>query len=455
MRKSVTVFLLLCIFFLLTPTVSRAAVTPYFIANNDTLLPFNDDTMPYVSGGEFFVSDKVFSICGVWSFRSVELELVQMYGGGKQLFFYTAQNITTDKDGNVIDCSPAKRIGGRFYVPVDAVCEYFGFEFTGPIEIPRNIIPNEQMYVLRIISKAVFNDKSFVGVNKDAIIASYNDYYYTPPPSPPPVSPQQPSSPQPTAGTESPTPSEEPSPAYNDVTVYLSFRDISAGGAGRILDTLNAPAATGFPSCFFVSAGDILAAPELIRMICGSGHSIGIWLEFGSYNEYSEASRLLFEAAKLKTVLVSSGGHEDSARETALRHGLIYIAASQDFGSAGADSYDTSVDAPDENVSSNSVSAGNVSADGASSADAFSSDGVPGDGASADSVPGVSVSPETVTDLLPTARNERVNFMFSCTDVHAQILPAILSYLNDKEYTVAKITETTAEIKGAAVSDGR
>ena len=389
MKKFVTILIVLCMAIFLVPAVSRAAVIPYFVAANDTLLPFDESTMPYVSDGEIFVPDKVFSQCGVFSLSSVESELVQLYGGGKRLYFNTAQNITRDIDGNVIECSPARRIGRRFYVPLDSVCEYFGLTCGKPIEIPRDIIPNEQMYVLRIISNAVFNDKTFVGINSKAIAASYNDYYAPPPPPPPPTAtPVTPSpSPSPEISVSAP-PSETPSPIYRNVTVYLSFFNTGAGCADRILNTLNAPAATGCPSCFFVSAGEIAADPELVRIISGSGHTVGIWLENGTYREYLEASTLLFEAAKAKTVIVSSGEKAVAAAAMARLHGLLFFDASHDFSA-------------DEDISES-----------------------------------------TVISELPTISGERVNFRFACTEEVSQILPGILEYLSDKEYSVAKITET-------------
>ena len=385
----VTVLIILCMAVFLVPAVSRAAVIHYFVAANDTLLPFDESTMPYVSDGEIFVPDKVFSQCGVFSLSSVESELVQLYGGGKRLYFSTAQNGTKDIDGNMVECSPARRIGRRFYVPLDFVCEYFGLTCGKLIEIPRDIIPNEQMYVLRIISNAVFNDKTFVGINSKAIAASYNDYYAPPPPPPPPsATPEQPAfSPSPGVSTP-PPPSETPSPTYRNVTVYLSFFNVGAGYAGRILDTLNAPAATGYPSCFFVSAAEIAANPELIRIISGSGHTVGVWLESGTYREYLEASALLFEAAKAKTVIVSSGAKAASASAMARLHGLIFFDASRDFSE-------------DEDMTE-----------------------------------------DAVIDELPTTSGERVNLRFACTQEQVQILPGVLLYLGEKEYNVVKISET-------------
>ena len=395
MKKFITACVVLCLILLLVPPVSRASVTPYFVAANDTLLPFGEDTMPYISGGEMFVPDTIFSECDVWSLRSVEKEMVQLYGGGKHMYFSTSQNTTTDQEGNAISCSPAKRIGRRFYVPLMSVCEYFGLTCSELIEVPRDIIPNEQMYVLRVKSNAVFNDKTFVGINRAALASSYNAYF-APPPSPSPMVSQTPRplpppyEPEPEEPDPDP-PSEEPSPTYSGVTVYLSFRDVSAGGAGMILDALNPPAAAGHPSCFFVSVEEIAENPELIRIISGSGHTVGIWLEEGTYEEYIEASALLFETAKVKTVIVSSAPPDEddqSVAGMAESHGLIYCETTQEI-------------IEDDDFTEDSV-----------------------------------------TDGLPTEVGDCANVSFACTEEQALILPGVLDYLHDKEYTILKITET-------------
>jgi hypothetical protein len=386
-------FLVVALFLLVyvVPLGSRAAVTPYFIAVNDTLLPFSDDTMPYVSGGEFFVPYKIFTEAEVWSLVSAEAGRVHLYKGGKHLDFFTVQGITMDQDGNVLECSPAIRSGNGFYLPLGQVCDFFGLDYE-VIDIGREIIPDEQMSILRIKSNAVlvFNANTFVGVNRYALKASY-DAYYHPPLSPPPTTappPTEPATSQP-PGDLLPLPSVPPIPTYEDVTIYLCFRSIGSEGTLRIIDILNATSASGHPSCFFVSATEIAEQPELVRMISGNGHTVGIWLDEGTFEEYLEASSLLFEATKIKTVLVSSDETEVTAIYMADLQGLVFWGASMSFGFDGDFMEDSLISA------------------------------------------------------MPTESGEICNISFACTEEAASALPDVLAHLREFKYTVSQITETT------------
>jgi hypothetical protein len=380
MKKAIPAIVVICIIVALVPLASLAVATPYFVAVNDTLLPLNEDTMPFVSGGQFFVPCKVFSDAGVWSLTYDEAGRARLYRGSRHLDFFTTQGgLTMDQDGRVINCPSAQRIGNRFYVPLNQVCSYFELTYE-IIEVDQEIIPNEQMSILRIKSNAVFPDKTFVGVNRLALKAAYDEYYAPAPSATQPASPP--------TNEPLPPPVELP-PTYEDVTIYLSFCGVNAEGAMRIIEILDAPSASGYPSCFFISAAEIAKSPDLVRMISGSGHTVGIWLEKGTFEEYLNASALLFEAAKVKTVLVSSDETEVTAIYTADLQGLIFWGASRSFDADG------------------------------------------------------DFAEEPVTDAIPTESGEKCNLMFSCTEESASMLPTVLAHLSEYEYTVARITETT------------
>ena len=368
------------------PENSQAAVTPYFVAINDTLLPFRDDTMPFVSGGEIFISDKVFDFegLGVWAISSDDLEFVRLYRGvSRYVDFYTARGVTEDQDGNTLFWPPARRVGSRFYLPLRQVCDYFGLTFQ-TTAISRDIIPEQQMYVVRIITTEPFiNGETFVGMNRNAIRSAYNEYF----------APALPPSPPPTGGAVSPPPpTEEPPPSFSDVTIHLSFYDISAGSAGGILDLLDIQAASGYHSGFFVSAADITEDPDLIRRVSGSGHTIGIWLSEGTFAEYLETSALLFEAAKVRTVLVSASEAEEAAIETAAANGLLF--------------WESAHSLVDYNM----------------------------------------LSVTAVTATIPQESGARRNLMFSCSENAASVLPGVYSFLRVNEYRVMRITETVEPI---------
>ena len=386
-KRIVAVILVVCVMSVLMPTITLAAVVPYFMAVNDTLLPFSYENMPYVTGGELYVPHGIFSGVYVWSVASAEQ--VRIYTGADRFVdFYTASGVVEDQNGNILSWSPARRVGNRYYVPLQQVCDFFGLTYE-IFDIGRDIIPQEQMRVIRIKAEGYIglNVATFIGIHRDALKASYDEYYApstaspgASPPSPPATSP----------GETTPPPTEEPPPKYNDVTIYHSFYNISDGGVKAILELLDAGAAPDSRACFFVSADDIRENIGLIRSISSSGHAIGIWLEKGTYDEYVETSALLFEAAKIKTVLVSADSKAEAQFEKSDKHEVIFWRISRSLA------YD----------------------------DTFSVD--------------------TVTDMLPQDSGARRNLMASCSEFTALMLSGILSYLRENEYSVMRITETVA-----------
>ena len=377
------VIVMLSLAFAFPPYFSHAAVTPYFIAVNDTLLPFTLDNMPFITGGEIFVPDRVFGGVDVWATNSVDREFVRLYSGiNDYVDFHTGRGgVTEDQDGNILRWPQARRRGNRFYVPLRQVSEFFGFSFD-VIEIPRRIIADEQLSVIRIYSRPIVNEPTFFGLNERAIRTAYAEYIAQSPQVTPPIG----------GGDIVPEPNEDPTPDYSDVTIHLSFYDISAGSAEGILNLLDIQEDSGFHAGFFVSKEDIIEDPGLIRRIAGSGHTLGIWLEYGTFEEYIAASDLLFEAAKIRTVLVAGYDEEDTALTMAQVRGLVYWGNSQNR-----------FDYEELTVSS-------------------------------------------VTEMLPQESGARMNLMFSCSEIAASILPGVYSYLRANEISVERITETVEAI---------
>jgi len=249
-------------------------------------------------------------------------------------------------------------------------------------EVPSDIISDRQMYIVRIVSTAQFSTPTFFNVNRNALRNAYHAYF--PPPQPP--------SPPPTGSSTSPPPVEEPPPVFKDVTIHLSFYDIAAGSAGGILDLLDIQATSGYHACFFLDRAGITGNPDLIRRISGSGHTIGIWLYEGTYDEYLETSEVLYEAAKVKTVIISAGEADEHALEAAAANGLIFWESAQSL-----------VDYNTQPVAA-------------------------------------------ITATIPQESGARMNLLFSCTENAASILPGVYSFLRANEYSVVRITETVEPI---------
>ena len=376
MKKIAVMIFVLFLLVALMPPVSQASVTPYFMAVNDDLLPFTAANMPYVAGSDIFVPHVIFRQVGVWETASAAAERVRLYRGGETFVdFYTSTGVTEDQNGTLAWPS-AHRIGSTFYLPLRQVCSYFGLSFE-ILDVRRETIPEEQMRVIRILQPNmwVFNGATFLGYNSRAIRSAYNDYFQQPPRTP-----------------ETEPPEEEPQLTFSDVTMHLSFYDLNAGGANLILDTFDDHTEADSRLCFFVSAEEIAENPGLVRRISGVGHTVGLWLEEGTLEEYHELSALLFEAAKIRTVLISADEAAETAMETAENFGLVFWSASSSFQASP------------------------------------------------------NLTESQVTNALPTVGGERQLFRFACSENVASVLPGVLAHLREFEYVVAGITETTEPV---------
>ena len=102
--------------------------------------------------------------------------------------------------------------------------------------------------------------------------------------------------------------------------VYLHFAGLPTAAMLDALKNYETPAG------FFLTAEEIRSSPDTVRRILGEGHSVGLLLsEADPASEYAEGSRLLFEAARTRTLLVSAAESEDMpVRAFAAENGLVY-----------------------------------------------------------------------------------------------------------------------------------
>ena len=388
---------------LISSVKSQATATPYFIALNNTLRPLNSTTIPQVFDGEIFVPHDLF---GLLHTTDLEAGRARLALGGRRLDFYVTQGITVNRNGDFLSWPHPRRVGNIFYVPLRHVTDYFGLTYE-IIDVGHSIIPDQPMQVIRIITDPMFahDAQRFLSNNRDVLRAAYSAYFGRPPGEAP-----------------LPTADPEPPPTYSDVTIYLSFHNLDTGNLGIILDSLSHPDAKGYRAAFFVSAGEIASHAGIIRRISGSGHAIGIWLEEGTPEEYLDTSAFLFEAAKIRTLLISAYASSadldaaeavpaamaetttetmietaaETAMETARSLGLVFLGVTQVFEPLMNDT-------------------GGIS--GNSSGSAYA-------------------------EIFPTESGSRHTIGFDCTDETASLLPGVLAFLSAHEYAAGRVSET-------------
>lgn len=142
-----------------------------------------------------------------------------------------------------------------------------------------------------------------------------------------------PISPAPTA-EQSPEPTETP-PDRTDTEVLISFSGLPSS---RILEMLRS---RGMQACFLLSAEEVAQAPDLVRRIAVEGHVLGVRCGADALADYEQTAELLYDAARILPLLVGSDEAPEACREMAAQAGLAYLACDIDAvqGGEGAASY--------------------------------------------------------------------------------------------------------------------
>lgn len=374
-KRIAALVILLCLTAAALLPFAAAAPSIYFSAINDKLLPLKEATMPRYIGSQVYLHYSFFSSSelGVYFTRSTDDSIIRIYSGTKALTFDVASATTFDQDLTQYPTS-AKLSGGAVFVPAEDVCDFFGLDIS--------VIRTDIAPIIRVRSaSAVVNNPTFASLFKPEMQKYYNEYVG--------VDPSPDASPTPSEPTPS-TQEPEDTAGYHDITVFVSFHALKAEYLESILDKLDK---TNAKCTFFVSAEEIASNADLLRRITCSGHTVGIYLTEGTYDEYLRASTLLFEAAKLRTPLVSSNEETaQAAGEMAGANGLVYWTPTRTY-----------------NASSKISSAG-------------------------------------VTAKLTTIHGSRENICFDCSEETSDILRSVLSYMTEHEYNIQRITETSVPI---------
>lgn len=284
-KRSAALVLVLTMLVTLLNT-AQAAGNIYLTAVNENLLELTSDTMPTWSGGVLYVPYTVFD----GSYTGINLGISSSYSRDEgTVTLYTLQQMVVFDLNRGTCYNPlteqtlsgrAILRNGRPYVPVAAVCSYFGLSYS--------VIDIDEGYIVRIKSSGVvLSDYSFVDSAQNSIRNRIRDY-------------NQANQSQPTPGVLPPT--YNPEEPDTDITVpddpvdadviptYLAFACEDSQGLSEILDTLDS---RNQRAIFFFDAQGLEREDDLIFRILGSGYSIGLLAQGRSA---SAANRLLEQA---------------------------------------------------------------------------------------------------------------------------------------------------------------
>lgn len=312
-KRSAALVLVLTMLVTLLNT-AQAAGNIYLTAVNENLLELTSDTMPTWSNGVLYVPYTVFD----GSYTGINLGISSSYSRDEgTVTLYTLQQMVVFDLNRGTCYNPlteqtlsGKAIlrNGRPYVPVAAVCSYFGLTYS--------IIDIDEGYIVRIKSSGVvLSDYSFVDSAQNSIRNRIRDY-------------NQANQSQPTPGVLPPT--YNPEEPDTDITVpddpvdadviptYLAFACEDSQGLSEILDTLDS---RNQRAIFFFDAQGLEREDDLIFRILGSGYSIGLIAQGRSTSATNrlleEANQTLSQVAYTRTsvVLVPENQREELEAE--------------------------------------------------------------------------------------------------------------------------------------------
>jgi len=367
MRNRILSFLLvLALSLAVVLPAARATEDVLFAGLNNKLFPPEKETMPRYFSGVIYMPYTFFSSddLGVYFASNNSEDTVLIYSSTKRLVFNVKTGTVSDHEGKQLSPS-AKAADGVVYVPLWLVCSFFGLDYS--------VISAEPADIIRIkSSKDVLNDRTFASFYKPTMQAYYNEYTGVTEPSP--------------STPVSPTPTETPQETYPGVTLFLGFFDLAPGRTEMALSQLSS---ARYKACFFATAEDARQNGDLLRRIVAGGHTLGVWLQDGTFEEYEKAARLIFEAVKTEPLIVASEyAVREAAADMAQENKLIYWSPTRRYV---------------KNFTLN----------------CFSSQ-------------------------LATRTGTRESLFFACSENTVSVLGSILSHLRSRDYSVRRITETSA-----------
>lgn len=316
MKKRLTA-LCLCLILLtgLLCTGAGADDVICFISVNDNLLDAN--TNPHFTGGVIYVPYSVFtdySIKMYYSYLS-DSSTAMLYTSDRQLFFDMKNDRAYGDNGKTYDAKAIVR-GGVVYLPATFVCNYFGGMACSYIE------GYGYGDIVRVKDSSFsLSDASFLLAASELLRDRYNSYLST----------------HSTTTPSRPDDEEDPPSSVDGAAAYLSFRGLPS-------DTLlSALKAYDVSACFFLTAEDVRSDPALVRRLDGEGHSLGVFCTEAIAADYETVSTLFFEAARVKTILITTdAANAEAAKDLSSLLSLVYVPHDAD-GAALIDSADGSI----------------------------------------------------------------------------------------------------------------
>lgn len=227
----------------------------YFSAANDQLLDLSEETMPFWSNGELYISSQFFqdTDLGIMYVYSPSMNLAVLHNRTTNLKFDLANSTVYDNDNKFYSGHAIKQ-SGQFFFPINLVCSYFGLKWslTHTSTVPLLRVTNNQ---------AILSDTAFIDAASSMMLVRYAAYKK----AIQNTHPQQ-NTPQP--------PSPPPIHAADGQKVHLILKSQSSETTREILTLMET-------NCFatFLLTVDQMSDGDLLRQLIGTGHSVVVQVQ--------------------------------------------------------------------------------------------------------------------------------------------------------------------------------
>ncbi|MCI8594283.1 MAG: hypothetical protein HFF09_03380 [Oscillospiraceae bacterium] len=266
MKKRVCALLcaLVCVLGLL-PARAGAAETVFFTAINDNLLPLTASSMPAWVDGVLYVPGTVLeSGSGASNLHincnyNPEKKICTLYTLNETLVFDLESNNSKNAHTGEMYYFRAIVRGGRVYVPIAFVCQFFG------LSLSRIKTPYGELVRIKNNS-VILSDSDFTDGAASLMETRLKRYQQS-------IAPPAPSTDDP------PEPTQGEDDNHSGTRVYLAVQCPADGGS--LSGILNVLDDYRYTALFLVRPGEIEALAPLLRRIVGSGHTVGLLLSGG------------------------------------------------------------------------------------------------------------------------------------------------------------------------------
>ena len=267
---------------LLLPVTQSAAYDAVSLISVGDLLPAELVNAAVYYNGATYVPYWLFTNYGLGlSYRTVTgSTAVCLSNGTLRLFFDTSTGKTYDEDNYQYSASAIIR-GGTVYLPLGFVCSFFrAFSYA-------YIGGSEYATILRIhTGRELLTDEEFLQLAGPAMKRYYDSYY------------RAQETPAPGGETAAPTPSPTPDPDHAGDTVLLGLEGIPGDA---VLSQLRRQ---GMDACIFLRPEELREQPDRVRRLACEGFVLGLVCPEGAAEEFAALSRLLWETARVRSVML-------------------------------------------------------------------------------------------------------------------------------------------------------